>query len=509
MKSYRRRITHLLLYFALFSTSITLGQIQRGKSPEELGVSSSGILKFVEALENQEDATHGFVILRKGYVVAEGWWAPYHREAPHKLYSLSKSFTSTAIGMLSDEGKIDIDDPVVSFFPDDIPKDPSDHLKFLRVRDLLTMTTGHQQDATRFMTLGDEQNWPKVFLAQAIEKRPGTRFRYNTSATYMLSAILQKLTGKTVKEYLSPRLFKPLGINNASWESDPQGINVGGWGLKVSTTDIANFGQLYLQKGVWNQQRLISKSWIQLATSAQTKNGTNPDNDWNQGYGFQFWRCRHNGYRGDGLFGQFCIVMPEEELVVAITAGQRNMAKSMNLVWDHVLPALSSKKLPPNPTLQKSLKDKLKKLNLPTVKGKASSILAGKISGKKFTLAENSAKIKTITFNFDENKSWLNLQTEQVDQTFKLGHGKWGKSVVPFHKLGISTVSTTGKEPTFSSAAWTTPQKFTVRSWMIETPYRLDMEFAFEGEGSALEMTYRIHPAQPKAIKVKSVSVDK
>ncbi|MBW7461807.1 serine hydrolase, partial [Paenibacillus sepulcri] len=152
-------------------------------------------------------------------------------------------------------------------------------------------------------------------LAAPVEHEPGTHFVYNSGATYMLSAILQKVTGQTLLEYLQPRLIEPLGIKGAAWDVCPRGINVGGWGLNVTTEDIARFGQLYLQKGMWNGQRLLTEEWIAEATSSQISNGDGGVNDWAQGYGYQFWRCRHGVYRGDGAFGQFCIVMPEQDAV--------------------------------------------------------------------------------------------------------------------------------------------------------------------------------------------------
>lgn len=172
----------------------------------------------------------------------------------------------------------------------------------------------------------------------------------------MLSAIVQKVTGQTVLEYLQPRLFQPLGIANPTWETSPQGISIGGYGLYVRTEDIAKFGQLYLQNGKWNGRPLLPKSWIELATSRQVSNGSNPTSDWDQGYGFQFWRCRHNAYRGDGKDGQMCIVLPDQDAVIAITANTGNMQAELNIVWDKLLPAFSEKPLAENIDEQTKLK---------------------------------------------------------------------------------------------------------------------------------------------------------
>jgi CubicO group peptidase (beta-lactamase class C family) len=173
----------------------------------------------------------------------------------------------------------------------------------------------------------------------------------------MLSAIVQKTTGQTVVEYLKPRLFDPLGIEDPQWDANPEGITLGGYGLHVRTEDIAKFGQLYLQKGQWNGKPLISADWVALATSKQVSNGSDPTKDWDQGYGFQFWRSRHNAYRGDGKDGQFCIVLPEQDAVIAITANTGNMQAQLNVVWDELLPAFNDGPLPENAEEQAKLKD--------------------------------------------------------------------------------------------------------------------------------------------------------
>ncbi len=194
-------------------------------SPESQGISSSAILAFIEAADKNIESMNSFMLVRHGQVVAEGWWSPYNAESPHSLYSLSKSFTSTAVGLAIAEGKLSVDDEVLKFFPGDAPPEPSKNLKAMRISDLLRMSTGHQAEPKRT----PETAWTKTFLAQPVPHKPGTHFLYNTSATYMLSAIVQKATGMTVLDYLKPRLFEPLGIEHPTWETSPQGITTGGY----------------------------------------------------------------------------------------------------------------------------------------------------------------------------------------------------------------------------------------------------------------------------------------
>ncbi len=308
--------TLFLIAWIVLGVSNAAGADLPRSSPEAQGVSSPAVLSFVEAADKSIDSFHSFMLVRHGHVVAEGWWAPYRAEAPHALYSLSKSFTSTAVGLAIAEGKLGLDDPIQKFFPDEAPAEPSANLKAMRISDLLRMSTGQQAEPGRRA----DEPWVKTFLKQPVPFKPGTHFLYNTSGTYMLSAAVQKATGQTVLDYLKPRLFEPLNIKQSTWEASPQGISAGGFGLSIRTEDIAKFGQLYLQKGKWNGKQLVPESWVETATARQTSNGSNPKSDWDQGYGYQFWRCRHGAYRGDGAFGHAAatiVLSPSRTAVIA------------------------------------------------------------------------------------------------------------------------------------------------------------------------------------------------
>jgi CubicO group peptidase (beta-lactamase class C family) len=361
-----RTIWLALLLFVGLGTSDSLAEktsLPRA-IPESQGVSSAAIRAFVEAADEQVQSMHSFMLVRHGNVVAEGWWTPEAADKPHILWSLSKSFTSTAVGLAVAEGKLNIDDKVLNFFPEGVPTDPSENLKAMRVRDLLTMSTGH---AAEPWWSGDDV-WTQRFLAEPVVHEPGSTFRYNTPATYMQSAIVQKVTGQTIVDYLTPRLFEPLGIEKPTWDKSPQGISIGGYGLYLRTEDIAKFGQLYLQKGQWNGKQLIPAEWVAQATSKQVNNDKAPsagNPDWRQGYGFQFWQCRHGAYRGDGKDGQFCIILPEQDAVIAITAKTGNMQRQLDLAWEHLLPAFHDEPLAENADEAHRLQVTLSHLKLP------------------------------------------------------------------------------------------------------------------------------------------------
>jgi CubicO group peptidase (beta-lactamase class C family) len=324
-------------------------------TPESQGIPSAAICDFVAAAD-KINTLHSFMIVRHGRVIAEGWWKPEAADKPHVMWSLSKSFTSTAIGLAIDEGKLKLDDPVLKFFPAEAPADPSEHLKAMTIRDLLTMSGGYDKEPVI------PRNGPVVkdFLALPVPFQPGTHFQYNTTGTYTLSAILTKVTGKTVLEYLTPRLFEPLGIEHPQWDVSSEGYSLGGYGLHLRTEDLAKFGQLYLQKGKWNGKQLIPEKWVEQATTRQVANDGEGHAkigiDWKLGYCFQFWRCTHNAYRGDGAGGQFIVVMPDQDAVVVITADTGNMQGELNCIWDHLLPACGKDALPEDLAGQRAVK---------------------------------------------------------------------------------------------------------------------------------------------------------
>ena len=396
-------------------------------TPEAQGISSSAISGFLNAANESGLEFHGFMIVRNANVVAEGWWSPFKSSYKHTLYSLSKSFTSTAIGLLFDDGKLSVEDKVLSFFPNDAPTEISDDLASMNIKHLLTMNSGHEVGTMPKMFEAEDGNYVKAFLAQPLSYTPGTHFLYNTGATYMLSAIVNKVTGHDTFDFLTERLFKPLNILDADWQRDPKGISVGGYGLRVQTEDIAKLGQLYLQKGKWNGDQLLSEAWIKQATSKQTESNEG-DSDWSQGYGYQFWRCKPapGFYRGDGAFGQYCIVIPHKNTVIAINGESSDMQKSMDLVWEHILPALTDDaKLPKNDKAHKALQTSIASLSLAVVDNSVKSELAKSINNKTYQLAKNKLGAKKVKFDINDDQCRLTIDFGSKTQSYTAGFGKW------------------------------------------------------------------------------------
>jgi hypothetical protein len=412
-------------------------------TPEEQGLPSKSVLDFLDSLEAGKYSMHSLMLLRHGKVLAEGWWAPYDPGCRRYLYSLSKSFTSTAVGFAVQEGLLGVNDQVISFFPDDLPESVSDNMAAMRVKDLLTMTTGHAVDTTMMVFPRGLVNWAQSIFLVSVDFPPGSHFLYNTGATYLLSCIVQKVTGKTLLEYLTPRLFTPLQITDATWDSCPRGINTGGWGLSLKTEDLAKFAQFYLQKGVWNGNQLLSREWITEATSKQVRNDLGERKkepvDWRQGYGYQFWRCQHGAYRGDGAYGQYCVVMPEQNAVLVMTCETQDMQGILDRFWQYVLPTMQETPLSNHPAVQQELHNRLTSLHLPLPESQPMPELAGMISGKIFKLEANDAGIEKISFSFDSRGSIFRLWDGNGEHQLPCGNGEWvnSEAQMPIMQLNL------------------------------------------------------------------------
>jgi CubicO group peptidase (beta-lactamase class C family) len=457
-------------------------------TPEAEGVSSSGIQAFLDAIAQSKHEFHSFMMLRHGQVIAEGWWAPYGPQFVHTMYSMSKSFTSTAIGFAVKEGRLSVEDHVLSFFPEARPAQVSENLAALRVKHLLTMSVGNEKEPTGAVV--QSEDWVRTFLAQPITHQPGTVFLYNSAATYMCSAIVQKLTGQKVIDYLRPRLFDPLGIKGMTWEECPRGINTGGWGLSIQTEGLAKFGQLYLQKGVWQGRQVLPAVWVEEATSFKIQQPLpakparpNAQNDWLQGYAYQFWRCQHQGFRGDGAFGQFTIVLPEQDVVIAITSESPNMQGQLDLVWEHLLPAIKPGALPPNPKSLTALQKTLASLSVPRGRTTVSSALpAGR---KNFKLDANSLGFSEGSVESHGTGCVLTLKDAQTTHVIHATGAGWNReeTTLPAPRLiGGGAPKPGTRHKITSRCAWKDAQtvEFTLRYY--ETPHHDTITCQFDGE---------------------------
>jgi hypothetical protein len=405
------------------------GDGMRRGVPENEGVYSHGITDFLEEVDNHELELHSFMFLRHNKVIAEGWWYPYKPGVGHIMNSVSKTFTSTAIGFAVKEKRLTVDDTVVSFFPDELPQNVSANLEKLTVKHLLTMAVGHETPPVFNLSTA---NWIKSFLDVPVAHEPGTVFQYSSYASYMLSAIIRKVSGLTTLEYLKPRLFDPLDIADVKWEEGAQGISAGGWGMRIKTADMAKLGQFYLQNGNWKGRQLLPKAWINEATALQIYQVDEPTfeqemyDDWAQGYGFQIWRCTHNAYRADGANGQFIIVAPDQDVVIAMTARVLDMQKVLSLTWEHIFASIMGRPLMENPEANDMLVSKLASLQILDPFRTDEALSLPKETRRSYAMEPNERQINNVSFEFNERGdclcSWVD---DKETSSFHFGQDTW------------------------------------------------------------------------------------
>jgi hypothetical protein len=318
-----------------------------------------------------------------------------------------------------------------------------------------------------------DATWIKRFLAHPVQFKPGTHFLYNSPGTYALSAIVSKVTGQSTLDYLRPRLFEPLGFQNPTWFASPQGVSAGAFGLMARTEEIASFGQLYLQKGSWNGRQIVPAAWVAQATALQTSNGSNPKSDWDQGYGYQFWRCRHGAYRGDGAFGQYCVVMPEQDAVLAITSGVKDMQAVLDIAWDKVLPGMRSSSLPPDDGASRKLEQRLKGLVVRLPEGTGSP---APVAGKKYNFPPNAAKLESISLDGDAKEGPVTIvaRVDGSDRRIPCGRAAWQKGRLAWGRQA--------EQPAAASGAWTSDDTFTAKICFYETPFVTTVRLKFTGD---------------------------
>lgn len=437
---------------------------------------------------------HSIMVVRHGHVVAEGWAAPYAADRPHLLYSLSKAVTSTAVGLARAEGLLALDDLLLDHVGDEAPADVAEHLRTMRLRDLLTMRTGHDTDPSEHV-FGAE-HWVRAFLRLPVEHEPGTHFIYNTAATYMLAAVVERVTGTPLLDWLRPRLLDPLGIEGATWEVSPQGVVTGGFGLSMTTEDVAALGQLHLQDGVWQGRRVLPEGWVAEASAAHVPPGDDETNDWGRGYGYQLWRSRH-GYRGDGAFGQYCLVVPEHDLVVALTAGRSLMHEHLAAVWEHLLPGLADGPLPEDPESGAGLAAALAALDLPVPSGAPTG---APVHGRTLALEPNVFGLTAVRLDDSDDQDALTLERGADERlTVPVGRGRAARSAVRLAKPFDETLLAAG--------AWVAPDRYELELRLPDTPHAVRVVAAVDGDLVRIDGTLNAYFGDP-AVRLVGRFVD-
>ena len=454
-------------------------------TPADQQVDPDAILRFLDAVEDHPGVEmHSLMIVRHGHVVAEGWWAPYSAGRPQLLYSLSKMFTSTAAAFAQAEGLLELDDTVVSHFGEFAADVTDPRSRSVKIRHVAAMASGHNREMLGEALARDPAEPVRGFLLIPPDHEPGTVFAYSQPCTYALASIIQRNAGMPLTRYLRPRLFDPLGIGPVGWHTLPPGREQGFSGLHSRTEDIAKLGQLYLQRGRWNGSQLIPGRWVAEATSTQVANPDGWDPDWRQGYGFQFWMAQH-GYRGDGAFGQFCVILPEHETVVVTTAYTLEMQAVLDAMWAHLLPGLGAATpgagavTPGLGSAHGQLSERLGRLALPACPAGQAPADGAPWTGEPFTISPGGDgspggfggpvhPTLTSASVTPEAGGWQITLTEPANSvTFPVGAGTWALSE-PADEHGDII-------PVAASGGWLDDRTLRAEVIFLETPHRMDI----------------------------------
>jgi CubicO group peptidase (beta-lactamase class C family) len=468
-------------------------------SPESVGIPSPAIAKLLDALESGFTEMHGLMIMRHDKVCAEGWWAPYGPGVRHGDQSLTKTYAATAVGLAVTEGLVRLEDRVIDIFPEEAPANPSQNLKKLRVRDVLCMGCGMDTMPR------PSKDWIREFLAMPVNHEPGTAFMYNSTGSTLLGAIVRKLTGLGLHDWLKPRLFDKIGIDadNLRWFTMPDGMEIGGGGLFSTTEDNLRLMKLYSQGGVWEGERILSKEYVRLATSKQNDSATEekvnpPAKDNFLGYGFQMWMCRPRGaYRADGAMGQFSIVLPEQDMIVSINetaSGAIWAQKTLDTVYGVLLPQVKPGALPPDEAAAGGLKRRLDSLALPRPAYAPFGKPAGEISGMTYRvtggdfclrqrsfMAPSADECAIADFRFDFAAADCKLTVTEAGRKLTLDVGIDG-----VRKRNVLSPIQSPITELYLSGAWTAGNVFELTARWVETCFETVYAFEFDGGNAAV-----------------------
>lgn len=460
--------------------------------PTAQGVDPRGILDFLDAVADREVDLHSLAIARHGQAVARGWWRPHAADRVQLLYSISKSLTATAIAFLAQEGVLRLDDPVLQHLPVH-PGSVDERWSAVRLRHCLSMTIGHREDAwgpaLRGWVEDEQRDLLDGVLALPPTEPPGTTFAYNQVATYLLSRVVTHRTGRRVVDALRPRLFDPLDMGEVLWHTDPAGHDLGFSGVHLSTDGLLAFTQFVLDRGRWQGRRLLDEAWFDEASRPfgppNREPGASPD--WTRGYGYSFWLARH-GFRGDGAYGQFAIILPEQDAAIAITSEHDPMQDTLDLVWAHLLPALRDD-IDPDPAGEALLADRLAHLGRPP---QPSTWPGPDVA--RFTRSANSqlptpyAAVSVRRPGPSDGAGFadgwvLGLERDGTSLPVTVGDAEWTDSVIEHGGIRL---------PVSARGGWADEDTFRAEVAIIETPHTVLVE-GHRSTGLA-RLTWRSEP---------------
>jgi CubicO group peptidase (beta-lactamase class C family) len=397
-------------------------------APAAEGVSSRAVGALLDRLEEKAVECHSLMVVRHGKVVAEGWWAPYSAEQRHLLYSLTKSFTSIAVGLAIGDGLLSLEDRVVDVLPEHVPDDASEQARRITVHHLLTMTAGHATDSLEEAWELEPEDLVRGFLRVPFTASEGSSHTYDNATTFVLARMVEKVAGVGLPEYLDEHLFRPMGVEEAEWDRVSSGLAFGFHGLHLTTESVGAFGELLLRGGRWGERQLVPRDYVERATRSQVASRHYADGadgaDYLSGYGYQIWMSRH-GFHGNGAFGQHCVVVPSHDLVVVVTSAQRTVQQAQDVldaIWDCLLPGIDHKD---DPADDDALAERLRGLALPMPLGSAGP--QHPLSGTLDASPEDSALPGGVVLHLEPIDDGWRVRFEGLFDIM-IGYGAWADS---------------------------------------------------------------------------------
>lgn len=458
-------------------------------SPESLGIPSSAILNFLERIEEEQINMHGFIVLRKGQIAAEGYWSPYSRENIHRMYSISKSFVSLAIGLLIDEGKLSLNDHIVTFFKDKLPKNVHPYLLQTTIRDLLMMASPHT--ATTYTK--DDEDWAATFFNKAPSHPSGTIFSYDTSATVILNTIVEQISGTTFMESMRDKLLDPIGFSKDAWSiKTPEGTSWGGSGVLCTLRDMTKLAYVSMNNGRWGDAQLISEEYIHAATSKQIDNSMIHG----EGYGYQIWREKDNGFSFQGMGSQLALCFPDEELIFSCIADTQIMKHTgtnilKGIFREEIFRKIEKHPMPIDHKLNKELDQQIESLHIKPQNGSSASPYVNEVDKKWFHLNKNPMKITRLRFIFDGDEAVWEYENDSGLHQLGFGIGKQKAGIFPqTNYFGEQIGTALGKGyDCLVSGAWVEPHKLNLLVYITDDHLgTAKISFSFKGNEISIQM---------------------
>jgi CubicO group peptidase (beta-lactamase class C family) len=467
-------------------------------TPASRTVDAAGMLGFLDAIETAGLELHSVMLFHAGAVVADGFWAPYGPDRLHAQHSATKSWTATGLGLAVAEGRLSLADKVVGFFPDQCPAEISDNLAAMSVEDLLTMRTGHATGISGGEWRRLQTSWVEAFLREPVVEAPGTSFIYSSATSYMLSAIVSKVTGELLHDYMKPRLFDPMGMAPMTWDVSPEGYNTGGNGLSCITENVMKFGVLHLQNGLWEGRQLLPADWVRAATRNHVAEvwmgaidgrrflprGAGSPVERREGYGYQWWMTAHGGYRASGFYGQQCLVLPQQDAVFVCTAGILPTERRLfPAIWEHLLPAFGRGGTAASDA---TLAARLAGLALASTPGATHA--AGEPAGhKRYRIEPNEDGVSEVSFTFGRDVCRFNLKDARGKHAIEAGLGQAIEGETSMSGAILHHQYESDSLRVVARGVWLDDRRFEMTWRFVETAFADTVLCRFEGDGVRID----------------------